>query len=88
VIYALRGMGELDRTVTVDPIVVNGQTVDSAGVITGDRPPLVPKSAWPWIIVAAVLGAVWYMSSDDEDDDGQDDDDDEEGGLTDRPFDE
>jgi hypothetical protein len=79
-----RGMGRMgayDSTVTVDPIVVNGQTTaESGSVITGDKPPFIPKTWWPWIITAGALGFAWWVSSTDGDDD-------EEGDVDDRPFD-
>jgi hypothetical protein len=68
-------MGELDRTITVDPIVVNGQVVGDGSVITGKKTPLVPPSWWPWIIAAGAIGFVWWQSQQEE---GDDDD---------RPFD-
>jgi len=69
-------MGELDRTVTVDPIIVNGQVTGEAGsLISGNKPPLIPASWWPWIIAAGALGFAWYVSQQGE---GDDDD---------RPFD-
>jgi len=73
-------MGEMTTTVTVDPVVVNGQTTNEPGsVITGDKPPLIPKSWWPWIIAGGALGAIWWFTRDDE----------EEGEFEDeRPFDE
>lgn len=69
-------MGELDRTVTVDPIIVNGQVVGDGSLITGNKPPLIPANWWPWIIAAGALGFVWWMSREE----GEDEDD--------RPFDE
>lgn len=73
-------MGELDTTITVDPVVVNGQTTNESGaLITGDKPPLIPKSWWPWIIAAGALGVIWWATKDDDEEEGDDDD---------RPFDE
>jgi hypothetical protein len=59
-------LGELDRTVTVDPIVVNGQPSGDGAVITGTKPPMIPASWWPWLIAGGALGFAWWMSSQNE----------------------
>lgn len=82
-IRGMANMGELNTTVTVDPIVVNGQVTDQAGaLVQGRKTPIIPPSWWPWIIAAGALGAMWWLTSNDDDDD-----DDEEGDDDDRPFD-
>jgi hypothetical protein len=72
-------MGEMSTTITVDPIVVNGQVVDQAQPIIGNAPPVTDSGWWPLLAVAAALGLVWWLSSEDDQEEGDDDD---------RPFDE
>lgn len=53
-------MGQLERTTTVDPIVINGKPVEPGALVTGTKPPLIPASWWPWIIAAGALGVAWW----------------------------
>jgi hypothetical protein len=78
VIVGIKRMGDVD--VTVDPIVLTsnstGQvaTGDAGPPITGDAAPLIPKSWWPWILLAAVGGVIWYLvANDDEEEEGSGD---------------
>lgn len=65
------GMRAFDATVTVDPVVVNGQTTTEGGaLITGEKPPLVPKSWWPWILGIAAIGVGWWIVKDDVEEEG------------------
>ena len=62
-----RHIGEMDRTVTVDPVVINGQaTAEPGASITGDKPPLIPPTWWPWIITATALGIAAYFANREE----------------------
>lgn len=66
-------MASFDATITVDPndATVNGQDAGPAAVITGDVPPTSKTNWWPWIIGAALLGAVWwYIEQDDDAEEG------------------
>ncbi len=58
-------LGEMQRTITIyDP---DSRTVQAAEeTITGTRPPLIPKNWWPWIIAAAALGGMWYLTREEE----------------------
>jgi hypothetical protein len=54
-------MGEYQREITIyDPgtRTVNGPEI----TVSGTSPALVPPSWWPWIIGAAVLGGLWYIT--------------------------
>lgn len=72
-----RQMRALDVTVSVDhgsdatgsDVVVNGQDAGPGVTITGETPPLIPKSWWPWLALAA-LAVGWYMIKDDVDKEG------------------
>lgn len=76
---SLARMGELNTSITVDPVVVNGQvTSESGSVIGGAKRPLIPSAWWPWIIAAAAAGVLWWMSQDQDEEEGDDDE---------RPFD-
>lgn len=58
------GLRALDQTVTVDPIVVDGQVVDQAGTLTGNAPTSGKKLWWPWIVAGGALAlAWWYVES-------------------------
>lgn len=54
-------MGQMERTTTVDPVVVGDRSLTFAPVdVTGKKPPLIPPSWWPWIIAAGALGVAWW----------------------------
>lgn len=70
-------MRGLDVTVAVDHGAGNTtvqqaaqQYTDPGVTITGDKPPIVPKDWWPWILGAAALGALWWLVKDDVDEEG------------------
>jgi hypothetical protein len=68
------GIRALDQTITVDPIVVDGQAVGSADAITGTAPPPGKRLLWPWFVAGgALLAAWWYVEQ-------------SEGGRNDRPL--
>lgn len=60
-----RQMNALDATVSVDPIVVNGQSAGAGVTIAGDLAPVGKKDWWPWILGGAALVAVWWLVKDD-----------------------
>lgn len=64
-----KSLQSFDATVTVDPVVVNGQAIEPGVAITGEAPAAIKKDWWPWIIGAAVLGAVWWYIKDESVDD-------------------
>lgn len=70
-----RNMRGLDVTVAVDHgdgsvALVNGQDAGPAASISGDKPPLIPKDWWPYILGAAALGALWWLVKDDAEEEG------------------
>lgn len=54
-------LGQVDTTVTVDPIVIDGQTVGSADAITGTAPPAAKRLIWPWVVAGGALLAAWWF---------------------------
>lgn len=60
-------LGAFDQTVTVDPIVVDGQAVGTADAITGTAPPPGKRVWWPWLVAGgALLAAWWYVEQSGE----------------------
>lgn len=53
-------LGQVDTTVTVDPIVIDGQTVGAADTITGNAPPAGKRLIWPWLVAGGALVAAWW----------------------------
>lgn len=56
-----------ETTLPDDDVVVTSNTTGqtarapAGGLVTGDRPPLIPPAWWPWIIFGVVGGAVWWF---------------------------
>lgn len=70
-----RSLQSFDATVTVDPVIVGGESTGEQGaLITGDAAPVGKRDWWPWILGGGLLIAVYYFTK-------------EEGGRNgDRPF--
>lgn len=57
-------MGEYEREITIydpDSRTVSGPEIN----VLGSSPPMVPETWWPWIIGAAVLGGLWWITRDE-----------------------
>lgn len=55
------GLRALEQTITVDPIVVDGQVVGSADALTGNAPPAAKRRWWPWLLAGGALVVGWYL---------------------------
>jgi hypothetical protein len=57
-------MGDAIPAASIDPgeVLVNEQSVGPGAVITGTKPPLIPKEWWPLIILVAGGVLLWYLT--------------------------
>lgn len=56
-----RQMNAFEATVSVDPVIVNGQAAGDGVMITGEQAPVGKKDWWPWILGGLTLVAVWWL---------------------------
>jgi len=59
----VRGIGEVDSE--VGPIEITERIEGPEITVTGTRPPTLGASLWPWLIGAAVLGGLWWITRED-----------------------
>lgn len=59
-------IGDFSRVTTIEPVsasVVIEEGPDTT--ITGKRMPAALKAWWPWLLLAAGVGVVWYLTRDE-----------------------
>lgn len=60
------GLRALDQSITLDPIVIDGQVVGQSDPVTGTAPPTTAMKWLPWIIAGGALALAWWLSEQGE----------------------